>query len=299
MTASAFPRLRAAGAAIGLGWALAAGAAPGSVGDGAPPAPVVGRAAAAHAAPPGAAAAASPAIGPAGAFSAGSAARESEGPPEAGAPSRAGVDPFERLNRGIFRFNEAADAWVLRPVARVYDRYTPEVLRLIAGNFLSNLLDPWIAVNNLLQGKPADAASDLGRFVFNTTLGFFGFGDPATDMGLEKHREDFGQTLGVWGLPTGPYLVLPLFGPSNVRDGVGFGVDAATALISQFENVGARNALVGLQFVDTRARLLPADRLLADALDRYLLVRDSYLQRRRNLVFDGDPPEDDDEPPSR
>jgi phospholipid-binding lipoprotein MlaA len=151
-------------------------------------------------------------------------------------------------------------------------------------------------VNNLLQGKPADAASDFGRFVFNSTLGFFGFADPASDFGLRKNREDFGQTLGVWGLSTGPYLVLPVFGPSNVRDGVGFAADATASLVAWVPDVGLRNTLVGTQFVDARARLLPAERLLNDAFDRYLLIRDTYLQRRRSLVYDGDPPDDPDEP---
>ncbi|MEI7445226.1 MAG: VacJ family lipoprotein [Burkholderiales bacterium] len=234
------------------------------------------------------------AIGAAGAVSAGNAARADAQPEDADARRRASVDPLESFNRGVFVFNDTVDAWVFRPVARAYDQYTPDVLRMITRNFLSNLLDPYIALNNFLQGKPAAGFNDLGRFVFNTTFGFFGFGDPASDVGMEKHREDFGQTLGVWGVPTGPYLVLPFFGPSNVRDGVGFGVDAWTALINRFDNVPFRNSMAGVGFVETRAQLLPADRLLQDALDRYLLVRDSYLQRRRSLVFDGNPPDTDD-----
>lgn len=238
------------------------------------------------------------AIGAAGAVSAGNAARDADALPAA-APRRDPVDPFEPFNRGVASFNDALDDAVFRPVATFYDRYTPEVLRLIARNFLSNLLDPYIAVNNFLQGKPADGFSDLGRFVINTAFGFAGFGDPASELGYVKHREDFGQTLGVWGMPTGPYLVLPFFGPSNVRDGFGFGVDAYAALIGRFENVPFRNSMAGLEFVETRARLLPTQRLLEDALDRYLLVRDSYLQRRRNLVYDGDPPPDEDEDEER
>jgi phospholipid-binding lipoprotein MlaA len=221
--------------------------------------------------------------------------REAEGEPDADpAPQRSNVDPFEPMNRRIHAFNTAVDQVVFRPIAQAYDRYTPEVLRMIARNFLSNLLDPYIAANNFLQGKPSAGFSDLGRFAFNTTFGFFGFADPASDAGFEKHREDFGQTLGVWGVAPGPFLVLPLFGPSNVRDGIGFGIDAYAALINRFENVPFRNSMAGLQFVETRAYLLPADRLLKDALDPYLLVRDSYLQRRRNLVYDGNPPEDED-----
>lgn len=240
----------------------------------------------------GAADAASPAIGAAGAFSAASArlAAEQEGVRRRKPP----VDPFEPLNRAIWRFNDTLDGWVLRPVAVTYDRYTPDVVRMIVRNVLSNLLDPYIGLNNFLQGKPAAGFSDLGRFALNSTFGFFGFGDPASEVGLEKHREDFGQTLGRWGVPSGPYLVLPLFGPSDVRDGIGFGVDAWAALISRFDSVSFRNTLAATEFIESRARLLPAERVLDDALDRYLLVRDSYLQRRRNLIWDGEPPDEDD-----
>lgn len=227
-------------------------------------------------------------------------ARASEPDSERGEASsgrmRVSGDPFEGFNRRVMQFNEAIDAAAVRPIALFYDRYTPGVVRLIVRNVLSNLLDPYIAVNNFLQGKPAAGFSDLGRFALNSTFGFFGFGDPASDVGLEKHREDFGQTLGVWGVPSGPFLMLPLFGPSGVRDGVGFAVDVWGALIGRFDNVAFRNTLAVTEFVDTRARLLPADRALADALDRYLLVRDSYLQRRRYLIHDGDPPEDPDAP---
>jgi len=234
------------------------------------------------------------AIGAAGALSAGSTARDASGTPDPRART-ASIDPFEGWNRGVARLNNGIDDVFLRPLATAYDRFTPEVLRMIARNFLSNLLDPYIAANNFLQGKPAAGFSDLGRFTMNTTLGFLGFGDPASDVGLEKHREDFGQTLGVWGVPTGPYIVLPLFGPSNVRDGIGFGIDAYAALINRFDNVAFRNSVAGLELIDTRARLLPTQRLLEEALDRYLLVRDSYLQRRRNLVYDGNPPDLDDD----
>jgi phospholipid-binding lipoprotein MlaA len=245
--------------------------------------------------PPGPVEVATTSIGAAGAVSAAAAQRDADaGPTDAPRRVRSSVDPLEPLNRGIAIFNDTIDAALVRPVARVYDRYTPEVVRLIVGNVLSNFLDPWIAVNNFLQGKPADGFSDVGRFLFNSTFGFFGFGDPASDIGLPKHREDFGQTLGVWGVPQGPFLMLPLLGPSTVRDTVGFSVDAYGALVSRIDNVPLRNSLAGVQFVETRARLLPADRLLEDALDRYLLIRDGYLQRRRNLVYDGDPPDDED-----
>ena len=218
-----------------------------------------------------------------------------DGDTQGSTPTRAAIDPIEPFNRAVFGFNEVIDHSFVRPVARAYDNYTPEVVRLIARNFLSNLLDPYIALNNFLQGKPADGISDIARFLFNTTFGFFGFGDPASEAGMPKHREDFGQTLGVWGFGTGPYLVLPFFGPSNIRDGIGFGVDAYLAVVNRFDDVAFRNSITGLGYVEARARLLPADRLLEDALDRYRLVRDGYLQRRRNQIYDGNPPPSDDD----
>ncbi len=288
MTTSADPpararpsgRLRALGAAAVLAVLLAAEGCAG-LGDGRGPA--------------GADAAAAAAIGAAGAVSAGSATRGDAdyGDADSDRARIAAIDPFEPLNRGIARFNDTLDRWMFRPVAVFYDRYTPEAFQMIARNVLSNLLDPYIALNNFLQGKPGAGFNDLGRFAFNSTFGFFGFADPASDAGMPKHREDFGQTLGVWGVETGPYLVLPIFGPSNLRDGFGFGVDAYAALINRFDNVRFRNTAAGVQFVDVRAQLLPADRLLNDALDRYTLMRDTYLQRRRNLVFDGNPPDDE------
>jgi phospholipid-binding lipoprotein MlaA len=206
---------------------------------------------------------------------------------------RNNVDPFESTNRKIDQFNQAVDAAVLRPAARAYVRYVPEVLQMMTGNFLSNLLDPYIGLNNLLQGKPRAAASDATRFMLNTVFGFLGVGDPASDMGFRKHQEDFGQTLGVWGFATGPYLVLPFFGPSNFRDGVGFGVDSYATLTNLSDSTSVRLAAFTTNTVHNRAALLPTERLLEDALDRYLLIRDGFLQRRRSLVFDGEPPDED------
>jgi len=197
------------------------------------------------------------------------------------------------MNRAIFTVNSVLDEYLVRPLAIGYDRFTPELLRLMVGNFLGNLADPYFGVNNLLQGKPVDAFSDFGRFLVNTTVGFLGIADPATDFGLVKHREDFGQTLAVWGAPSGPFLVLPFFGPSTIRDGIGLGVDLYAGIINRFDNVGFRNTVSGLGVVETRARLLPTDRVLREAFDPYLLVRDTYLQRRRNLIYDGNPPDED------
>jgi phospholipid-binding lipoprotein MlaA len=207
--------------------------------------------------------------------------------------ARNDIDPFESTNRKIDQFNQAIDTAVLRPVARAYVQFVPEVLQMMTGNFLSNLLDPYIGLNNLLQGKPRAAASDATRFMLNTVFGFLGVGDPASDMGFRKHQEDFGQTLGVWGFATGPYLVLPFFGPSNFRDGIGFGVDSYATLTNLSDSTGVRLAAFTTNTVHNRAALLPTERLLEDALDRYLLIRDGFLQRRRSLVFDGEPPDED------
>jgi phospholipid-binding lipoprotein MlaA len=220
-----------------------------------------------------------------------------EGAERAGRDERternARIDPYEPFNRRMHTFNEQVDALVLRPVAVGYSRYVPEVFRFLAGNFVSHLYDPYIGLNNLLQGKPAAAASDLTRFTLNTFFGFLGIADPATEMGFPKHREDFGQTLGVWGVSPGPYLVLPFLGPTTVRDGVGRGAEAYSGLVVGSDNASFRASTAALEVVQIRVSLLPADQMLRDALDRYLLVRDSYLQRRRNLVHDGNPPPED------
>ncbi len=213
----------------------------------------------------------------------------------AGGPSVA-RDPLEPLNRTIFAVNEKADAWVLKPVAQAYLQVVPEVFRMMIGSMISNVGDLWIAANQLLQGKPVEAASDLFRFTLNTTLGFAGIADVATPMGFEKHREDFGQTLGRWGVPSGAYLVLPLFGPSSVRDGAGLIVDLTVDPIQQIDSTGTRNSIGVTRLIDTRASLIPAERLIdGAALDRYSFIRDGFLQRRRNQVYDGNPPPTKDE----
>jgi phospholipid-binding lipoprotein MlaA len=209
----------------------------------------------------------------------------------------ASTDPFEPMNRAVFEFNDTLDEYALAPAARAYRDHVPETLRFLAGNMFENLRDVWTSVNNLLQGKPGDAASDFGRVVINSTFGFAGMGDVASELGFEKHREDFGQTLGVWGAGAGPYLVLPFFGPSSVRDGIGFVADTyADPLPPLVDDVPVRNAARGTRILDTRAGLLRAGRMVDGiALDRYLFIRDGYLQRRRSLVYDGDPPPLDDD----
>lgn len=212
--------------------------------------------------------------------------------PVATSPERAeAVDPLEPLNRQVLRLNIFIDDLILRPAARVYDRVVPELIQRAVENVLGNLHDPWIAANGLLQGKPAQAASDLGRFVFNSTLGFFGVVDLASPMGFPKHSEDFGQTLATWGVPAGPYLMLPGLGPSSLRDTLAFGVDYTGSLKNHVDSSQTRAVMSGLDVLQSRARALPAQPFLEQALDRYLLIRDSYLQRRRSQIYDGDPPD--------
>ncbi len=203
------------------------------------------------------------------------------------------IDPFERVNRAVFSFNETADEYVIKPVAEAYKFVLPEFVRTGVTNFFSNINDVLIAANNLLQGKPSNAASDIGRFLVNSTIGILGLFDVATDMGLDKNREDFGQTLGVWGVADGPYMVLPFFGASNARDTVGLVVDIETDCMLNTNKLDSDEKLAvnGLRVVNRRADLLDAGQLLEDAaFDKYSFVRDGYIQRRRSQVYDGEPP---------
>ncbi|QEL65923.1 phospholipid-binding lipoprotein MlaA [Oryzomicrobium terrae] len=207
-------------------------------------------------------------------------------------------DPWESQNRAVFAFNEGVDKYALKPVAQGYDYVLPTPVKTGVTNFFDNIADLMIGVNNLIQGKPADAASDLGRLLINSTVGILGVFDVATPIGLEKHEEDFGQSLGRWGLETGPYVVLPIAGPRDVRDTGGFVVDLLTDPLAYYPHqVAVRNSLWGTRLVNTRAQLLPAEKVIEEAaLDKYSYLRDAYLQRRRNLVYDGNPPrpKDDD-----
>ncbi len=203
------------------------------------------------------------------------------------------IDPFERVNRAVFSFNETADEYVIKPVAEAYKFVLPEFVRTGVTNFFSNINDVLIAANNLLQGKPSNAASDIGRFLVNSTIGILGLFDVATDMGLDKNREDFGQTLGVWGVADGPYMVLPFFGASNARDTVGLVVDIETDFMLNTNKLDSDEKLAvnGLRVINRRADLLDAGQLLEDAaFDKYSFVRDGYIQRRRSQVYDGEPP---------
>jgi phospholipid-binding lipoprotein MlaA len=200
-------------------------------------------------------------------------------------------DPFEPLNRGVYRFNEKVDEAIARPVATAYRKVVPDEIRNRVRNFFANLADPFIGINNFLQGKFEDGVGDWARFAFNSTIGLFGIHDVASEMGLEKHNEDFGQTFGRWGVGPGPYLVLPILGSSTLRDGVGTGLDLYTDPLTEVRPYHLEYALVGLRLTQTRADLLDASRILEEAaLDKYTFQRDAYLQRRRSLIYDGRPP---------
>jgi phospholipid-binding lipoprotein MlaA len=213
------------------------------------------------------------------------------------------ADPLEPLNRTIFAFNDVADKAVLTPVAKGYRAVLPGFLRKGISNFFSNLEDVWISVNDVLQGKFQQGSEDFTRVIFNSTFGIAGLFDFASDVGLPKHNEDFGQTLGAWGLGSGPYLVIPLLGPSTFRDGFGLLVDGRADLVYRGVNdVPLRNSLYATRAISNRTNLLDATSIIEKAaLDRYAFVRDAWLQRRRNLVYDGNPPrepeEPDDDPP--
>lgn len=207
-------------------------------------------------------------------------------------------DPIEPVNRVVFEFNDIVDRAAIKPVAQGYRAVLPSPVRSGVRNFFANLLDPWIGVNNLLQGKVESGLSDFSRFVFNSTFGIGGIFDIATDMGMPKHNEDFGQTLGVWGAPPGAYLVLPFLGPSSVRDAIGTaaGIYANVGLVylrnSDIDHwVVWRNSAIALDVISNRADLLDTTDLIEEAaLDRYAFVRDAFFQRRRNLIYDGNPP---------
>jgi phospholipid-binding lipoprotein MlaA len=203
------------------------------------------------------------------------------------------LDPLEDYNRSMYQFNDALDRAVIKPLARGYQAITPAPVNKGITNFFNNLSDVRSAVNNLLQFKIGRAFSDVGRVAINSTVGILGLLDVANNMNLPRYDEDFGQTLGVWGMGPGPYIVLPFFGPSSGRDGVGVVVDWFTDPVMLIDDNAIRWGLRGLDVVDTRADLLNASRVLEQAaLDPYAFVRDAYIQRRRDLVYDGNPPEE-------
>ncbi|MDO8451053.1 MAG: VacJ family lipoprotein [Rhodoferax sp.] len=203
-------------------------------------------------------------------------------------------DPLEPFNRGVYRFNDALDKAVLKPVATAYRDVLPGPVRRGVGNFFGNLEDAWSFVNNALQLKGQAAAESLVRFGVNTFLGLGGILDVASEMNIDKHTKDFGHTLGYWGVAPGPYLVLPLLGPSTLRDTVALPVDMMGDIVSNIEHVPTRNTAKAVRVVDNRAGLLRVTGLLEEAaLDKYSFTRDAFLQSRRSSIFDGNPPEEE------
>ena len=203
-------------------------------------------------------------------------------------------DPWESMNRSLFSLNTNVDKVTTKPLAKGYRKIVPGPVRKGVSNFFGNLTTPRSALNNFLQGKPERGFSEFGRFLFNSTLGIGGLFDVATAGGLEEHSEDFGQTAAVWGVPDGPYVMLPILGPATLRDAILRPLDILATPLRRYDNTSARDKINVLRIIDLRYRLLPTDKFLDDSEDPYVTARESYLQNREFDVFDGDPPVDDD-----
>jgi phospholipid-binding lipoprotein MlaA len=200
-------------------------------------------------------------------------------------------DPWEPINRRIYNFNDAVDTAVIRPVAQGYEKVMPGFVRKGVHNFLGNIGDVWSLANSALQLKPQATVETFMRVSVNTVFGMAGVLDIATEMGIQKRKEDFGQTLGYWGVPNGPYLVLPLLGPSTLRDGLALPVDFKGDVAQNLSDVALRNSLTALRITDQRASLIKTvDTVKEASLDPYSFVRDAYLQKRENDIYDGNPP---------
>ena len=203
-------------------------------------------------------------------------------------------DPIERFNRTMYGFNESFDQAIGKPVATAYRDVLPGFVRTGVRNFFANIDDLFIGVNNLLQGKLVNATGDFARLMINTTIGLFGVLDWASDAGLEKHNEDFGQTFGRWGVADGPYIVWPIVGSSTLRDSVGGWIDIHFDPVRNHRPVATRDVLLATRYTGRRADLLDASRVLEEAaLDKYVFQRDAHLQRRRSLIYDGNPPREE------
>ena len=213
----------------------------------------------------------------------------------ASAPTANPKDPWESMNRSVASFNDKLDDNVLKPVATGYRNVVPDLIQTGVRNVFNNFADMWSTVNNLLQLKPLNTAESLGRVIVNTVFGIYGIFDVATYIKLERHPEDFGQTLGYWGVPSGPYLVLPLFGPSTLRDGASLPVDFSVSPTQYIDDIPTRNQVFALRLVSKRAELLKSGNMLEQAsIDKYSFTRDAYLQYRRSQIYDGNPPDEED-----
>ncbi len=211
----------------------------------------------------------------------------------ASGPNANPADPLEPFNRGVYKFNDAVDTAVLKPVATAYQDITPSPIRQGVRNFFNNLQDGWSIVNNALQLNGQGTSDSFGRFLLNSTFGLGGIFDLASDLRIERNTKDFGHTLGYWGVAPGPYLVLPLMGSSTLRDTVALPVDVQGNLTNHMSHVPSRNTVMAVELVDRRESLLKATELLEQvALDPYTFTRDAHLQRRRSAVYDGTPPDD-------
>jgi len=198
------------------------------------------------------------------------------------------------MNRSLYSVNTAFDKVTTKPLAKGYRKIMPGPVRKGVSNFFRNLTTPRSVINNFLQGKPGRGFSEVARFVVNSTIGIGGLIDIATQSGLEEYREDFGQTAAVWGVPDGPYVMLPLLGPQTLRDAFLMPLDVVVDPLYQYENSSVRDKLYGVRLIDLRYRLLTAEKFLEDSKDKYATTRESYLQNREYEVYDGDPPVDDD-----
>ena len=204
------------------------------------------------------------------------------------------VDPYEKFNRSMFEVNRLGDKIIYKPFGKAYKAVIPSFARKGVNNFFDNLTTPTSALNNFLQGKPKRGFNEIGRFLFNTTLGLGGLFDIAAKGGMERYDEDFSQTLAVWGAPEGPYLVIPIWGPRSVLSTAAIPVNFVTDLQRYIPNTGLRDKLYILRLIDTRSRLLTTEEILNKSKDPYIAFRVAYLQNRQFRIYDGDPPVDDD-----
>jgi phospholipid-binding lipoprotein MlaA len=214
--------------------------------------------------------------------------------PAAPKDQRAPSDPWEPMNRRISAFNDNVDRFTFKPLAKGYERILPSTMRRGINNFSENLFSPLYIINNFLQGKFKRGFSETWRFTANTIWGIGGFVDVGADLGLNSYREDFGQTLAVWGVPEGPYVVVPILGPRTLRHATMIPLNIATDLGYYVDDKATRQSIYVVRLVDLRAQFFSAEALIEDSFDRYLTIRESYLQNRLYQIFDGNPPEDDD-----